>query len=95
MHFLNPYPIHEFIQKGVIASLRDFSNISMNHHHGMQSEELAGFNSDLDRDGIVNELTEGDITAITANLNSIITFRYLFAAATAILNSVITFRYIS
>ena len=37
----------------------------MNHHHGMQSEELAGFNSDLDRDGIVNELTEGDITAVT------------------------------
>ena len=57
--------LRPFIQKGVIASLRDFSNISMNHHHGMQSEELAGFNSDLDRDGIVNELTEGDITAIT------------------------------
>ena len=53
--------LRPFIQKGVIASLRDFSNISMNHHHGMQSEELAGFNSDLDRDGIVNELTEGDM----------------------------------
>ena len=57
--------LRPFIQKGVIGTLRDFSNISMNHHHGMQSEELAGFNSDLDRDGIVNELTEGDITAVT------------------------------
>ena len=57
--------LRPFIQKGVIGTLRDFSNISMNHHHGMQSEELAGLNSDLDRDGIVNELTEGDITAIT------------------------------
>tara|TARA_B100000674_G_C37907196_1_gene946689 strand:+ start:304 stop:1716 length:1413 start_codon:yes stop_codon:yes gene_type:complete len=57
--------LRPFIQKGVIGSLRDFSNISMNHHHGMQSEELAGFNSDLDRDGVVNELTEGDITAVT------------------------------
>ena len=57
--------LRPFIQKGVIGTLRDFSNISMNHHHGMQSEELAGLNSDLDRDGIVNELTEGDITAVT------------------------------
>ena len=57
--------LRPFIQKGVIGTLRDFSNISMNHHHGMQSEELAGFNSDLDRDGVVNELTEGDITAVT------------------------------
>ena len=57
--------LRPFIQKGVIGTLRDFSNISMNHHHGMQSEELAGFNSDLDIDGIVNELTEGDITAVT------------------------------
>ena len=57
--------LRPFIQKGVIGTLRDFSNISMNHHHGMQSEELSGFNSDLDRDGVVNELTEGDITAVT------------------------------
>ena len=61
----NDLVLRPFIQKGVIGTLRDFSNISMNHHHGMQSEELAGFNSDLDRDGIVNELTEGDITAVT------------------------------
>tara|TARA_Y100001960_G_scaffold331064_1_gene426890 strand:+ start:2211 stop:3623 length:1413 start_codon:yes stop_codon:yes gene_type:complete len=61
----NDFIVRPFIQKGVIASLRDFSNISMNHHHGMQSEELVGNNSDSDRDGIINELTEGDITAIT------------------------------
>ena len=61
----NDFIVRPFIQKGVIASLRDFSNISMNHHHGMQSEELVGNNSDSDRDGVINELTEGDITAIT------------------------------
>ena len=36
----NDFIVRPFIQKGVISSLRDFSNISMNHHHGMQSEEL-------------------------------------------------------
>lgn len=61
----NDFIIRPFIQKGVIASLRDFSNTSMNFHHGMQSEELVGKNSDADRDGIINELTEGDITAVT------------------------------
>jgi hypothetical protein len=61
----NDFIIRPFIQKGVIASLRDFSNTSMNFHHGMQSEELVGKNSDSDRDGIINELTVGDITAVT------------------------------
>ena len=61
----NDFIVRPFIQKGVISSLRDFSNISMNHHHGMQSEELVGNNSDSDRDGVINELTEGDITALT------------------------------
>jgi len=61
----NDFILRPFIQKGVVPSLRDFSNNAMNHHHGMQSEELAGNNSDPDRDGIINELTEGDITAIT------------------------------
>jgi hypothetical protein len=37
----------------------------MNHHHGMQSVERFGAETDADEDGVVNELTVGDITATT------------------------------
>ena len=57
--------IKPFIQKGIIVSLRVFTNAAMNHHHGIQSEELFGENSDFDKDGVINELTSGDITALT------------------------------
>ena len=57
--------IKPFIQKGIIVSLREFSNTALNHHHGIQSDELFGENSDFDKDGVVNELTSGDITALT------------------------------
>ena len=57
--------VKPFIQKGIIVSLREFSNTALNHHHGIQSDELFGENSDFDKDGIVNELTSGDITALT------------------------------
>tara|TARA_B100000029_G_scaffold477703_1_gene523036 strand:- start:221 stop:1651 length:1431 start_codon:yes stop_codon:yes gene_type:complete len=57
--------VKPFIQKGIIVSLREFSNTALNHHHGIQSDELFGENSDFDKDGVVNELTSGDITALT------------------------------
>src|SRR5260370_41319137 len=37
----------------------------MNHHHGMQSEERFGLNTDPDGHGVPNELTVADITAIS------------------------------
>jgi cytochrome c peroxidase len=37
----------------------------MNHHHGMQSVERFGKDTDPDGDGVVNELSVGDITAVT------------------------------
>jgi hypothetical protein len=37
----------------------------MNHHHGMQSSERFGAGTDPDNDGVVDELTTGDITAVT------------------------------
>src|SRR5215467_14653997 len=37
----------------------------MNHHHGMQSEERFGLDADPDGDGVANELTTADITAIS------------------------------
>ena len=57
--------VKPFHQKGAIVSLREFSNTAMNHHHGMQSVERFGLGVDADQDGVVNELTVGDITAIT------------------------------
>jgi Di-haem oxidoreductase, putative peroxidase len=55
-------PLH---QVGNVVSLRQFSNNAFNHHHGMQSEERFGLNMDPDGDGVVNELTTADLTAVS------------------------------
>lgn len=57
--------VKPFHQKGAVVSLREFSNNAMNHHHGMQSTERFGAGVDADNDGIADELTVGDITAVT------------------------------
>ena len=65
--------IKPFHQKGAVVSLREFSVTAMNHHHGMQAVERFGEGVDADKDGVVNELTVGDITAVTiyqATLNT-------------------------
>ncbi|MCB1635536.1 MAG: hypothetical protein KDI51_13155 [Xanthomonadales bacterium] len=65
----NDLVVKPFHQKGVVISLREFSNNAMNHHHGMQSTERFGEartgTTDFDADGVVDELTVGDITAVT------------------------------
>ena len=57
--------IKPFHQKGAVVSLREFTVTAMNHHHGMQARERFGAGVDADKDGVVDELTEGDITAAT------------------------------
>lgn len=57
--------IKPFHQKGAVVSLRQFSNNAMNHHHGIQSVERFGLDADPDSDGVVNELTVGDVTAVS------------------------------
>lgn len=61
--------IKPFHQKGVVVSLREFTNNAFNHHHGMESVERFGAartgTDDFDEDGVPNELTVGDITATT------------------------------
>ena len=57
--------VKPFHQKGAVVSLREFSNNAMNHHHGMQSVERFGAGNDADDDGVFDELTVGDMTAIT------------------------------
>lgn len=62
--------IRPFSQKGVMTSLRQFSVNAMNQHHGMQALERFGSRwtgeDDFDEDGHADELTEGDISALTA-----------------------------
>lgn len=61
--------IRPFGQKGTIVSLREFTVNASNLHHGMQATERFGKQQtgveDFDGDGIVGELSLGDITALT------------------------------
>lgn len=57
--------IRPFHQAGNVISLRQFTNNAFNQHHGMQPEERFGIDVDADGDGVVNELTRADITAVT------------------------------
>jgi hypothetical protein len=54
-----------FHQNGQTVSLRVFTVDAFNQHHGMQATERFGIDTDPDGDGIKNELTRADITAIT------------------------------
>lgn len=56
--------IRPFHQAGTFVSLRQFTNDAFEHHHGIQSTERVGIDVDADGDGVVNELTRADITAI-------------------------------
>ena len=57
--------IRPFHQAGNGISLRQFTNNAFNQHHGIQSEERFGGDVDADGDGVVNELTRADVTAVT------------------------------
>src|SRR5215813_4759459 len=68
--------IKPFHQKGVVNSVRVFTVNAFNHHHGMQAVERFGVGqkdnqgniittNDFDEDGVPDELTVGDITAVT------------------------------
>jgi cytochrome c peroxidase len=57
--------VKPFHQKGAVVSLRQFTNNAMNHHHGIQTTERFGENTDPDQDGVMNELSVGDVTAAT------------------------------
>jgi cytochrome c peroxidase len=47
------------------VSLREFSNNAFHQHHGIQSVERFGLNTDPDGDGVSNELTRADLTAVS------------------------------
>ena len=56
--------IRPFMQKGTIVSLREFAVKAMNQHFGMQASERFGDSVDHDADGMADELTRGDISAL-------------------------------
>jgi cytochrome c peroxidase len=56
--------VKPFHQKGAVVSLREFSVTAMNHHHGIQGAERFSAGVDADKDGVADELTAGDATAL-------------------------------
>lgn len=62
--------IRPFSHKGVMTSLRQFTINALNHHHGMQAVERFGprwtGEDDHDEDGIEQEISTGDISALVA-----------------------------
>lgn len=57
--------VKPFSRKGVFRSIREFTVAAFNQHHGMQAVERFGEGTDPDQDGVSDELTIGDITAVT------------------------------
>lgn len=62
--------VKPFGVKGVAASLREFTNFALNQHHGIQSDERFGWARtgvhDFDGDGIDNEFSIGQVSALVA-----------------------------
>jgi hypothetical protein len=57
--------IRPWSQAASFVSLREFTENALNQHHGMQATERFGRNTDPDGDGVVNEMTRADVTALT------------------------------
>ena len=56
--------VRPFQWKGSVAFIRDFNRGAAHNELGMQAVEIVGDNRDGDSDGVVNELTIGDMTAL-------------------------------
>ncbi len=57
--------VRPFQWKGSVASVRDFNRGAAHNEIGLQAIELVGYDFDGDGDGVTNELTVGDMTALT------------------------------
>ena len=56
--------IRPWHQAANVVSLREFSNNAFNQHHGIQTVERFGADTDPDGDGVMNEMTKMDVTAV-------------------------------
>ncbi|AWF81708.1 hypothetical protein BTJ40_13205 [Microbulbifer sp. A4B17] len=58
--------VRPFGRKGENASVREFDVSALAFHMGMQaSEEFGGETADADKDGVVNEISVGDLSALS------------------------------
>jgi len=62
--------VKPFGVKGVAVSLREFTIFALNQHHGIQATERFGWprtgSEDFDGDGVADEFTVGQVSALTA-----------------------------
>lgn len=56
--------VRPFGRKGEKFSMRDFSRTAMQFHFGLQPAEVVGRETDADHDGVVNEATVFEMTAL-------------------------------
>jgi hypothetical protein len=56
--------VHPWRQSASVASLRDLTTVSYNRHLGIQPTERFGIGTDPDGDGVVDEMTAADVTAV-------------------------------
>jgi len=56
--------IRPWHQAGNVVSIREFTNNALVQHHGIQSTERFGVGTDADGDGVRNEITRADVTAM-------------------------------
>src|SRR4051812_25866718 len=57
--------IRPWHQASNVVSLREFTNTAFNQHHGIQSTERFGIDTDPDGDGIRNEMSRAEVTAVS------------------------------
>lgn len=62
--------VRPFQWKGSVAFLRDFNRGAAHNELGMEASEIAGDGVDGDFDGVSDELTVGDITALSVYLGA-------------------------
>lgn len=60
------FVVRPFQWKGIASSMRNFVRDALNFHFAMTPDELAPGNPDLDGDGVANEVSVGEVTALSA-----------------------------
>ncbi len=58
--------VRPFQFKGIASSLRHFCRDALDFHFSMQAVEKVGYGHDCDKDGIVDEVSIGNVTAMVA-----------------------------
>jgi hypothetical protein len=58
--------IRPWRQSATVVSIREFTNTAYNQHLGIQTTERFGVDTDPDGDGVTNEMTRADVTAVVA-----------------------------